>query len=127
MAGLSEELCLTTTAVRVEVVQGVARDVTLAIPAGLVVDQVNGSTVGDWEASGGLLRFGSSGTGTFNSFVRVQGTPTEQGYNTNGTLQFDTKTGNWTKAILVSGIPVTYIGGVPYWELFVTPVRVDRH
>src|SRR5256885_3051720 len=56
MAGLSEELCLTTTAVRVEVVQGVARDVTLAIPAGVVVDQVNGSTVGDWEASGGLLR-----------------------------------------------------------------------
>jgi len=42
MAGLSEELCLATTAVRVEVVQGVARDVTLALPAGLVVDQVNG-------------------------------------------------------------------------------------
>ena len=56
MAGLSEEMCLTTTAVRVEVVQGVARDVTLALPAGLIVDQVNGSTVADWEASGGLLR-----------------------------------------------------------------------
>ena len=57
--------------------------------------------------------FGSSGTGTFNSFVRVQGTPTEQGYNTNGTLQYDTKSGNWMKAILVSGIPVTYLESAP--------------
>ena len=43
-------------AVRVEVLQGLARDVTLALPAGLVVNQVNGATVGDWEASGGHLR-----------------------------------------------------------------------
>lgn len=49
--------------------------------------------------------FGSSGTGTFNPFVRLQGTPTEQGYNTNGTTQFDTKVGNWTHAIKVSDIP----------------------
>jgi uncharacterized repeat protein (TIGR01451 family) len=50
--------------------------------------------------------FGSSGTGTFTPFVRLQGSPTEQGYNTNGATQFDTKTGTWTHAIKVSEIPV---------------------
>ncbi len=62
--------------------------------------------------------FGSAGTGTFNSFVRVQAAPTEQGYNTNGTLQFDTKSGNWTHAIKVSEIPVVNYMGSLYWELF---------
>jgi uncharacterized repeat protein (TIGR01451 family) len=49
--------------------------------------------------------FGAAGTGLFNPFVRLQGSPTEQGYNTNGTTQFDTKTGTWTHAIKVSEIP----------------------
>ena len=71
--------------------------------------------------------FGSAGTGTFNSFVRVQGSPTEQGYNTNGTLEFDTKSGTWTHAIKVSDIPVVNLdpdgasGPAPfgaYWEIF---------
>jgi len=56
VVGLSEETCLASTAVRVEVMQGLARDVTMALPAGLVVNQVNGSTVADWETSGGVLR-----------------------------------------------------------------------
>jgi hypothetical protein len=62
--------------------------------------------------------FGSAGTGTFNSFVRVQASPNEDGYNTNGTLQFDTKSGTWTHAIKISEIPVVSIGGTLYWELF---------
>jgi hypothetical protein len=49
--------------------------------------------------------FGSSGTGIFDPFVRLQGTPTEQGYNTSGATEFDTKVGTWTHAILVSRIP----------------------
>src|SRR5437868_2716071 len=48
--------------------------------------------------------FGASGTGTFTPFVRVQGSPSEQGYNTDGTTQFDTKVGNWTHSIKVSQI-----------------------
>ena len=64
------------------------------------------------------ITFGSSGSGVFDSFVRVQNTPTEQGYNTDGTLQFDTSAGNFTHSILVSNIPVVTIGGVNYWELF---------
>jgi hypothetical protein len=62
--------------------------------------------------------FGSSGTGVFDSFVRLQASPTESGYNTDGTLEFNTKAGNWTHAILVSDIPVISIGGDPYWELW---------
>jgi hypothetical protein len=49
--------------------------------------------------------FGSSGTGVFNPFVRLQHDGTEQGYNTDGALQFDTKAGKWTHSILVSQIP----------------------
>src|SRR5512147_2338683 len=39
------------------------------------------------------LDYGSSGTGVFNSFVRVQKDPIESGYNTDGTLEFDTSGG----------------------------------
>ena len=64
--------------------------------------------------------FGSSGTGTFSPFVRLQGSPTERGYNTDGTEEFSTKVGTWTHAILVSEIPVrTEDGCVNCWELFV--------
>jgi hypothetical protein len=62
--------------------------------------------------------YGSSGTGVFNSFVRVQADPQESGYNTNGTLEFNTSAGTWTHAIKVSEIPVVKINGVDYWELF---------
>jgi uncharacterized repeat protein (TIGR01451 family) len=56
--------------------------------------------------------FGASGTGLFDPFVRLQGSPTEQGYNTcsqsscgGDVSEFDTKSGTWTHAILVSKIP----------------------
>jgi uncharacterized repeat protein (TIGR01451 family) len=65
----------------------------------------------------------SSGTGIFDPFVRLQGSPTEAGYNTDGTTEFQTKTGKWTKAILASAIPVVDCGGdlagTDCWELFV--------
>jgi hypothetical protein len=61
----------------------------------------------------------SSGTGTFDPFVRLQGSPTENGYNTDGAVAFDTKSGKWTHAIKVGAIPIVTVGGVDYWELFV--------
>jgi uncharacterized repeat protein (TIGR01451 family) len=65
----------------------------------------------------------SSGTGIFDPFVRLQGSPTEAGYNTDGTVEFQTKTGKWTKAILTSAIPIVDCGGdlvgTDCWELFV--------
>ncbi len=56
LVGLGEDVSQVAAAVRVEVLQGLAREVTLALPAGLVVNQVNGATVADWEATSGMLR-----------------------------------------------------------------------
>src|SRR3990172_8565410 len=40
--------------------------------------------------------FGSSGSGVFDAFVRLQAEPQEAGYNTDGGLGFNTKYGNFT-------------------------------
>jgi len=48
----------------------------------------------------------SAGTGTYQSFLRVQKNGTESGYNTDGKLEFDTKSGTWTHSIRLSGIPL---------------------
>ena len=62
--------------------------------------------------------FGSSGTGIFTPFVRLQGSPSERGYDTNGATQFETKVGTWTHAIKVSFIPIVPCGAFSCWELF---------
>jgi hypothetical protein len=56
LVGLGEETCQVSAAVRVEVVQGLAREVALSIPGGLVVNQVDGATVADWDVTGSSLR-----------------------------------------------------------------------
>lgn len=58
IAGLAEDVCQVTASVRVEVVQGLAREVPITVPAGLVVNQVSGPTVADWNLTGGALRVG---------------------------------------------------------------------
>jgi hypothetical protein len=70
--------------------------------------------------------FGSSGSGIFDAFVRVQADDNESGYNTDGDLEFDTKGGNFTHSIKVSEIPVvpcasldgSQTGTGLCWELF---------
>lgn len=65
------------------------------------------------------VNLGSSGTGVFEPFVRLQASGSEQGYNTdNGSLQFDETPGTWTHSMLVSDIPVVTVGGQRYWELW---------
>jgi hypothetical protein len=54
--GLSEETGLVTANVRIEVTQGVSPAVVLTLPAGLVVNQVSGPLVGDWEFTPGSLK-----------------------------------------------------------------------
>ncbi|HLY82426.1 MAG TPA: hypothetical protein VKQ71_05540, partial [Acidimicrobiales bacterium] len=76
--------------------------------AGAIVDYIGNS----------CTSLGSAGTGVFQSFVRIQGSPTESGYNTDGTLEFDSKSGTWTHSMLLSNIPVITVGGHNYWELF---------
>jgi hypothetical protein len=56
VVGLGEEISSITSTVRVEVQQGLAREVTLEVPAGLAINQVNGATIADWEIKGGQLR-----------------------------------------------------------------------
>src|SRR5215467_8796886 len=52
---LGEESGQVAASVRVEVVQGLARELSLSIPPGLVVNEVNGATVGDWDVTSGVL------------------------------------------------------------------------
>jgi hypothetical protein len=55
VVGLGEDASQVTAAVRVEVVQGLAREIELTLPASLSVNQVNGATIGDWSARGTTL------------------------------------------------------------------------
>jgi hypothetical protein len=56
VVGLGEDLSQIAAAVRIDVLQGLARDVAVALPEGLVVNQVDGATVADWEVNGAVLR-----------------------------------------------------------------------
>lgn len=55
LVALGEEVSLVTASVRIEVVQGVTRDVVLATPAGVSVNQVSGASVADWRQEQGSL------------------------------------------------------------------------
>src|ERR1043165_8459033 len=59
--------------------------------------------------NGGVFMTGTfqAGPTTFSSFLEVRHDGTEQGYNTNGTLQYDTlDTLNSTHSILLANIPI---------------------
>ena len=60
----------------------------------------------------------AAGTGLIQSFVRLQNTPNEQGYNTSGRpLQFDENTSpNFTRNLQYGQIPTVTIGGTAYKE-----------
>jgi len=53
----------------------------------------------------------TTGTGAIDSFVRIQNTGDEQGYNTDGTPQFDTKGGAFTHSIQTSSLQAFDING----------------
>jgi hypothetical protein len=55
LVALGEETTQVTASVRVEVTQGIARQIELALPDGLIVNQVQGATVGDWNQLLGCL------------------------------------------------------------------------
>ena len=56
LVGLGEDVSQVTAAVRVEVLQGLIREIALLLPPGLVVNQVNGATVGEWDVNASTLR-----------------------------------------------------------------------
>ena len=56
LVGLGEDVSQVAAAVRLEILQGLAREVVLALPPGLAINQVNGATVSDWDVTSGMLR-----------------------------------------------------------------------
>jgi len=103
-------------------------DITVADSGTSATADLGNATV---EYIGSSASNQASGTGLFDPFLRLQGSPTEKGFNTcsqsscgGDVTQFETKTGSWTKAILASAIPVVDCGGdqpagTDCWELFV--------
>jgi hypothetical protein len=55
LVALGEESSPITVSVRLEVVQGLAREIVLATPEGVTVNQVTGATVADWSHADGRL------------------------------------------------------------------------
>src|SRR6266550_4570818 len=103
----------------------------LALAAGAVVfsaasakaeSTLDLATTSPQNAGNGALFYSTdlqpTGTGVIQPFVRIQAKPTEEGYNTDGVIEFDTKDnpGNWTHSITLSQVPVVTIGGIAYRE-----------
>jgi hypothetical protein len=58
-----------------------------------------------------------AGTGYIDPFLRVQETPTEQGYNTDGGFPFADKTPHlYQHSVLQSSLAVFVVNGVPYYK-----------
>jgi hypothetical protein len=55
LVAFGEDTSPVTISVRLEILQGLAREVLLAIPAGVAVNQVSGATVADWRQEAGSL------------------------------------------------------------------------
>ncbi|RPI21045.1 MAG: hypothetical protein EHM61_25705 [Acidobacteria bacterium] len=55
VASLGEELTQLNIQLRVEVIQGQAGEVRLALPEGLIINQVSGAAVADWQTKAGVL------------------------------------------------------------------------
>jgi hypothetical protein len=62
-----------------------------------------------------------TGTGVIQPFLRVQASPTEQGYNTSGGTPFDDKAGPWTHDIQFSDLQSTAVtvNGTSYFKVLV--------
>jgi hypothetical protein len=77
--------------------------------SGVVTGTINGAIFTRADPQG-------TGSGNIQSFVRIQAKGTEQGYNTDGTLEFDTKSGAWTHSLAISDVPIVQLNGVNYRE-----------
>lgn len=65
----------------------------------------------------------STGTGVFDPFLRIQGAPTEDGFNTDAKLPAnsnpeldDVKGGTWTHSIKLTDVPMLQFDGTWYYE-----------
>lgn len=62
-----------------------------------------------------------TGTGVIDPFLRIQGSPSEQGYNTSGGTPFDDKAGPWTHDLKFSDLKTTAVtvNGTQYFKIMV--------
>jgi hypothetical protein len=67
----------------------------------------------------------STGTGVIDSFLRVQSNGNEQGYNTSLGTPFDDKGGSFTRALLLSEVPIVNLGGVDYYQFLLDVNQVN--
>lgn len=58
-----------------------------------------------------------AGSGAIDSFIRTQNSPSEKGYNTDGTFEFDQVAGCCTHSITLGELTVVDVGGTDYFEL----------
>ncbi|MHC4114561.1 MAG: hypothetical protein ACYSSL_04485, partial [Planctomycetota bacterium] len=74
------------------------------------IETVNGVIYQQWDEPTPM------GTGVIGGFLQIQGEPElpQHGYNTNGAIEFDTKTG--CRTLLLSEIPIVEFGGTGYRE-----------
>src|SRR5436190_11325492 len=59
----------------------------------------------------------NSGTGNYDSFLRIQNTGEEQGFNTDTPHLEDNKDGNFTHSLLISNLVVVNVDGVDYYQI----------
>jgi len=64
-----------------------------------------------------------TGSGLIDSFLRIQGKGIQQGYNTDGTTEFQTMS-SFTHSIQLSVVPTPYIDGIYYRE-FLLDINQD--
>lgn len=83
-------------------------------------DVVDLTTLGSSGSANGALFYQfdeiPTGTGIIDSFLRIQGFGEQHGYNTDGTVEYDTMS-SFTHSIQMSDIPTVDIGGTLYREL----------
>jgi len=85
---------------------------------------INLTTIGssDTDSQGAIFSQSSrqpTGTGVIQPFVRIQGTPVEGGYNTEGQIEFQTKdTNQWTSALPLDSLSKVTIGSTQYYSFF---------
>jgi hypothetical protein len=101
-------------------------DVQVADKTGYAVDTTTSGAIVEYIGDSNTS-FGSSGTGTFGTFLQTQHDPSERGYNTDGTKEFNTGSSpTFNHSVLVSDIPTvpcesldgsTTASGL-CWELF---------
>jgi PEP-CTERM motif len=58
----------------------------------------------------------STGTGVIDSFLRVQANGNQEGYNTSLGTPLNDKGGAFTRALLLSEVPIVNIGGTDYYQ-----------